>query len=193
MPLNKQYWEDRYKNNSTGWDLGIISTPIKEYVNQLENKNSKILIPGAGNAHEATYLVKNGFKNIFILDIALSPLKFAKQRSKLPEEHLIQQDFFDHKGSYDLIIEQTFFCALEPRFRESYVKKIHMLLRDQGCLIGVLFNFENNLSSPPFGGSINEYLNLFEPYFEIVTMEPCNNSVIERQGKEIFIKLKKKK
>ena len=38
------YWEERYQKGETGWDAGKITTPIKEYIDQLTNKNLKILI-----------------------------------------------------------------------------------------------------------------------------------------------------
>ena len=49
------YWEERYQKGETGWDAGKITTPIKEYIDQLTNKNLKILIPGAGNGYEFDY------------------------------------------------------------------------------------------------------------------------------------------
>ncbi len=73
--FNKKYWEQKYINNQTGWDIGHISTPIKNYIDQLQNKELRILIPGAGNSYEAEYLWNQGFKNLFILDIAEQPLK----------------------------------------------------------------------------------------------------------------------
>lgn len=193
IKLNKQYWEGRYHSNSTGWDLGKVSTPLKDYIDQLVDKNISILIPGAGNAYEAAYLFNSGFVNITILDIASTPLESAKKKISLPDDHFVQQDFFNHNGKYDLILEQTFFCAIEPRFRENYIEKTYQLLRDKGRLVGVLFNFEDKLNGPPFGGKVTEYINLFKPYFEINTIEPCYNSVSERQNKEMFIKLTKKK
>lgn len=60
--LTNQYWNSRYINNDFGWDLGSISPPLKEYFNQLTNRNLKILIPGAGNSYEAEFLFNNGFK-----------------------------------------------------------------------------------------------------------------------------------
>ena len=65
--LNTNYWSKRYQNNETAWDIGAPSTPLKEYIDQLENKNIKILIPGCGNAYEAQYLFENGFKNVFVI------------------------------------------------------------------------------------------------------------------------------
>ena len=49
MELDQRYWNDRYLNNTAKWDLGQISTPIKEYVDGITKKNVKILIPGEGN------------------------------------------------------------------------------------------------------------------------------------------------
>ena len=51
--------------NDTGWDIGKGSTPILTYIDQLEDKSIKILIPGCGNAHEAEYLVSKDFLMVF--------------------------------------------------------------------------------------------------------------------------------
>mgnify|MGYP000899644145 FL=1 len=59
----EQYWSKRYLKNQTGWDIGAPSRPIKTYIDQLDNRDLKILIPGAGNSYEAEYLLKQGFKN----------------------------------------------------------------------------------------------------------------------------------
>jgi len=44
MELNEDYWENRYQEKTARWDLGRISTPIKEYIDQLENKELKIAL-----------------------------------------------------------------------------------------------------------------------------------------------------
>ena len=38
MKLIKDLWNERYENQDTAWDIGHISTPLKEYFEQLENK-----------------------------------------------------------------------------------------------------------------------------------------------------------
>ena len=65
IDLSAKVWDDRYKNNDIGWDLGEVSTPLKTYFDQLENKELKILIPGGGNSYEAVYLFQQGFKNVY--------------------------------------------------------------------------------------------------------------------------------
>jgi thiopurine S-methyltransferase len=188
--LDKAYWDERYRSQQIAWNIGYPSTPIVDYIDQLEDKASKILVPGAGNAYEVEYLHESGFKNTYMLDI--SPLaieSFRKRLPAFPEDHMFNENFFDHKLKYDIIIEQTFFCALDPGLRVDYVQKMYELLKPGGKLAGLLFNFPLTEEGPPFGGSLKEYQNLFQQKFNIKIMEPCYNSIVPRAGKELFILL----
>ena len=191
--LDEQFWDDRYKSENTGWDIGYISTPLKEYFDQLENKNLYILIPGGGNSYEAEYLFKKGFKNVFVVDLSETALSNLLIRiPSFPKENLIHSNFFDLKKTFDLIIEQTFFCAINPKFRPQYAKKANALLKQNGKLVGLLFCIPLNEDHPPFGGNKEEYNPYFKPYFNIDIMEPAYNSIKSRLGNELFIKLIKK-
>jgi thiopurine S-methyltransferase len=191
--LNKTYWSARYSEHKTGWDIGAISTPIKVYIDQLEDKNIKILIPGSGNAYEASYLFEKGFRNVTVLDFAQKPLDNLKKRiPEFPNSQLINADFFSHNKQYDLIIEQTFFCALSPKLRADYAKKMSELLVPSGKLAGLLFDFPLTEKGPPYGGCQEEYLNYFYPYFKVLTMETCYNSIKPRMDNELFFILEKK-
>ena len=193
MNLDKHFWDSRYKNKETGWDIGYVSTPLKEYFDQLTNKNLKILIPGGGNSYEAEYLYKLGFHNVFIVDLSKTALQnFKKRVPNFPSQNLILGNFFDLKNAFDLIIEQTFFCALDPKLRPQYAKKMQALLQPKGKLIGLLFCIPLNTDNPPFGGNKEEYLTYFKPYFHIKKMEPAYNSIPPRKDSELFITLVKK-
>ncbi len=176
-----------------GWDIGGISQPLRAYIDQLNDKNLSILIPGAGNAYEVEYLISNGFRNTYFLDFSSKAISNFKSRCPLfPENHIFCQDFFEHNRRYDLILEQTFFCALAPKLREKYVAKMHDLLKQKGKLVGILFNFPLSDSGPPFGGSKDIYEELFDPYFNIEVLENCYNSIKPRSGTELFINMRKK-
>ncbi len=193
MILDNEFWTKRYMEGNTGWDIGYPSTPIKEFVDKWNNKQAIILIPGAGNAYEAEYMHRKGFSNVYVLDITEYPLKQFKQRvHDFPESNVIHQDFFEHEGEYDLIIEQTFFCAINPSLRKRYAIHMHELLKPKGILAGVLFDAPMNQDQPPFGGSMNEYRTLFEPYFQFIKFESCSNSIQPRQGKEMWMEMVKK-
>lgn len=193
LDLNKAYWTSRYTENDTGWDLGEISAPLKEYIDQLTDKSISILIPGAGNSYEAEYLFKKGFKNVTVIDLSEEPLKNIKKRiPDFPKAQLVVGDFFEHQHHYDLILEQTFFCAINPSLRQAYAKKMHELLNSKGKLVGVLFNDVLNTDKPPFGGNKEEYISYFNPYFHFKTFDSCYNSIKPRANRELFIHFEKK-
>jgi methyl halide transferase len=156
-----------------------------------------LLIPGCGSGYEALYLLQKGFSQITMLDIAQPAIdkletmldaQFPSWRTSLKAE---EADFFGHQGQYAYVLEQTFFCAISPAMREAYVTQMHKLLQPNGILAGVLFNriFEGG---PPFSGNIEEYIRIFAPYFEIMTLEPCYNSIPSRAGTEVFIQFRAK-
>lgn len=191
--LNRNYWNDRWEKEETGWDIGYASPPIEDYLAQYKDKNAKILIPGCGNAHEAEYLLENGFTDVTILDISDFAVNVLKEKFKNTSEiKVICKDFFTHEGKYDLMIEQTFFCAIPTIMRNNYATKAAELLNENGRIIGVLFNKIFEKKGPPFGGTEAEYRFIFKKYFEIEKMESCHNSIPQRLGNELFINLKKK-
>ncbi len=194
MNLDHDFWHQRYATGETGWDLGAPSTPLKEYLDQLTDKELRIFIPGGGRAWEAEYAHRLGFRNVFVIDLSDAPLTDMLARCPdFPRAHFIVGDFFEHRGRYDLILEQTFFCAIDPALREQYVAHMHRLLAPGGKLAGVLFNDTLNADKPPFGGFINDYLPLFRRWFPGVTMEPCQNSIAPRAGRELWLKAVKNK
>lgn len=191
--MDANFWEQRYQNKSTGWDIGFVSTPIKTYIDQLDDKQLQILVPGAGNGYEVAYLYDQGFTNTHVVEIAETPLEnIKKQCPSIPEKHLFQRDFFEHTGTYDLIIEQTFFCALDPKLRKDYVKNMFDLLKPKGKLAGLFFDFPLDEKGPPFGGNLEMYTSYFSEYFNVKLMTRCYNSIEPRMGKELFFIFEKK-
>lgn len=188
MELDRSFWQARYENAETGWDIGGPSTPLKSYLDQLTNKEWRILIPGAGRAYEAEYAHRLGFKYVFVID--LTDLPYADLLARCPEfpkEHLLVGDFFAHEGQYDRILEQTFFCTMDPARRVKYVAKMSALLKPEGKLVGVLFDDPLNADHPPYGGSKEQYMPVFQARFPAVTLEPCYNSIAPRANRELWL------
>jgi len=187
-----EYWNRQYLESKTGWDIGYISTPIKDYIDQLTDKSIKILVPGAGNAYEVEYLYKQGFSNIYLLDFSEQSIQnFLDRCHDFPMEQIISEDFFDHHGSYDLIIEQTFFSSIPPHMRNQFAAHISKLLNTGGKFVGLIFNHHFQFEGPPFGGTAKDYNMLFSKYFAIEIMENAYNSIKPRLGREFFVMLKK--
>lgn len=188
--LDRDFWQSHYDSGSMGWDLGEVSPPLRAFIDTIEDKDTRILIPGCGNAYEAIYLAEKGFTQVTIIDIA--PAAAERARKIIGEKvKVIEGDFFLHDNKYDLILEQTFFCALHPSLRVAYRNKMYELLAPGGMLVGVLFDKEFDKEGPPFGGNRAEYDALFREKFEIKHLESCDNSAQPRKGTEVFIQFVK--
>jgi SAM-dependent methyltransferase len=197
IQLDEAYWRGRYAAHQTSWDTGAITPPLREYFDQLGPADARrILVPGAGRAYEAEYLYGKGFSEVIVADVAPEALQALQQRvPDFPAAHLLHQDFFalDPTPPFDLLVEQTFFCALDPTLRPAYAQQCARLLRPGGTLAGLLFETDFGASSePPFGGTRDEYRAYFEPYFNFVHFDTAYNSLRPRQGRELFICLKRK-
>lgn len=191
--LNDQYWNDRWKNGETAWDIGYASPAIVAFIETLTSKNVRILIPGCGNAYEAEYLHSQGFTDVTVVDFAAEALaQFAKRVPNFPKEHLVQSDFFlIENRNYDVVLEQTFFCALDPSLRTRYVSKMHEVLKENGVLGGLFFDDPIGGSTPPFGATTEEYLSFFGDHFSIRILERCTNSIVPRAGRELWFEFVK--
>ncbi len=187
MALDQNFWDERWRNFETGWDIGGVSPAIQNYVDDFVPSDSKILIPGCGSAHEAKYLADKGFKDIHLLDI--SPTACQNLKTKFTEDSVTIHcgDIFEHQGEYDYILEQTLFCAIDPSLRPNYVVKMAEILKPTGTLFGLLFDTEFEKEGPPFGGSRAEYLKLFGAFFKSLSIEPTNYSIEPRAGNEVFL------
>jgi SAM-dependent methyltransferase len=196
--FGKAFWNERWDSNDIAWDMGSASAPLKAFIDSIdsdENKYLKILIPGCGNAYEAEYLHTKGFRNVYIVDFAKKALaEFSKRVPGFPKDHLICGDFFElEEKGFDLILEQTFFCAIPPSLRHAYAKKMNELLLPGGKLVGLLFNDPKlDFESPPFGGDAETYRAIFNPYFALNKLEAAYNSIKPRAGRELFVNFQRK-
>lgn len=188
----KEYWNTRWINNQTGWDIKYASPALIEIIKKYP-KDAGILIPGCGNAYEAEYLIQNNYNNITLIDISEELCnhlisKFSNYQNK---PRIICADFFEHKGKYDLILEQTFFCAISPELRQNWCMQMNSLLKTNGKVEGVLFNTTFDKEGPPYGGSQFEYEQLFSKHFSKVQFRDCLLSIPQRKGTEIEFILEK--
>ena len=191
------YWQARYATPGRDrWEAGRTTPPLRAYFEQLAVlPQPRILIPGAGRAHEAEYLHQLGFRQVIVLDLTSEPLaELAARVPDFPPKNLWQADFFDLPAgqTFDLLVEQTFFCALHPALRPAYARQCAHLLQPGGKLVGLLFDRDfPGATEPPFGGSRAEYAAYFAPYFQFIHFETAYNSLSARAGSELFICLQK--
>jgi SAM-dependent methyltransferase len=191
--LSASAWENRYQSGDTPWDL---QGPTPEFLRLAEEKRlplkGRALVPGGGRGYDAVWLAKQGLE-VDIVDFSPTAL-LATQELAFKEKvtvHAYNQDFFAlpshgyHQERYDLILEYTFFCAIDPKLRAQYVKAVASLLKPNGLFVGLFFPLQTDKAGPPFEVSREEVKLLFNPNFRFTTEEP-KASVKPRAGREFL-------
>jgi methyl halide transferase len=192
-PLDAPYWSSLYENESTGWDIGYPAPALVDFLDRLPDKSIRILIPGAGRGWEVDYAYRQGFGSVYYLDFATpAAALFKKQFPLFPADQVIVEDFFNMNERFDLILEHTFFCSLQPLRRREWARQCFQLLRQGGKIAGLLFNHEFGHEGPPYGGTETEYRELLSLDFDVEFLELCTKSIKPRAKRELFFVASKK-
>ena len=190
-------WQRHYDEGDLGWDLGQVAPP---FIKLFESKTilpGKTLIPGCGRGHEVIYLAENGFE---VTAVDYSPGAVNHLKSTVQERNLkcevLYLDFFgidsSHNGVYDLLIEQTFFCAISPEQRSFYVSTVARALKKGGMLAGLFYHTGEEEGGPPFNTTREDIKKYFSDSFEIRQLSKAEDSAEQRKNKEWLAILIKK-
>ncbi len=191
------FWEQRYQEGTTRWDIG---QPAPAFVNLLNSPGApadgRVAVLGCGRGYEALLFASRGFE-VVGFDFAPSAIAAATRlaRDAGISARFLQRDIFDlvdeFTGYFDFVVEHTCFCAILPEKRPEYVRLVHSLLRPGGILIGLFFT-HSRAGGPPFGVTPAEIEKYFSGYFDILSLEPPAESVPARQGEEHFALFRRK-
>ena len=183
------YWEQRYQEKTTRWDLGQAAPAFVSLLNSQQIQTTgRTAVLGCGRGYDALLFAENGFE-VVGFDFAPSAIAAAislAQAANTPVSFL-QRDIFDlgteFPQEFDYVVEHTCFCAIPPERRFEYVQLVRSLLRPKGELIALFFT-HTRPGGPPFASTPAEIYQYFEADFEILFLEPVPNSVPSRQGEE---------
>jgi SAM-dependent methyltransferase len=191
--LSPEAWNERYQSADTPWDL---SGPTPEFTRLIQEgrlpPKGRVLVPGGGRGHDAILFAQRGYE-VDLVDFAPKALEAALAEASRHKATVFAycQDFFGlpslpyHRASYDILLEYTFFCAIDPALRKKYVEAAAALLKPGGVLAGLFFPLETNKPGPPFLVSEKEVRELFAPSFELMIEKP-RASVKPRDGREFL-------
>lgn len=189
--VGPRFWEGLYEKGETGWDQGEPSPGLVDFLSEKKYPPGRILVPGSGRGHDARALAKAGFgvTGVDAVESAVRQATELARAERLDQIEFIQSDFFDLpsslRGPYDWIFEHTFFCAIDPGFRDRYVEIAADLLKPSGRLLGVFFNIQPE-SGPPFGTTRQELIERFTPRFDLI-FDAVPRSFPNREGKELIM------
>jgi len=198
------FWAELYRNGDTGWDQGGPSLGLVDFlekdvgaVREPPLRPGTALVPGCGHGHDARALAAAGF-DVIGLDVVKKAVEEAARMAKaegLKKIRFVQADFLNLpktlRGPYDLIFENTFFCAIDPDHRDRYVESAAKVLKPGGFLLGVFYNIKPE-TGPPFGATRDELIDRFGHRFTLI-LDRVPRSIPRREGKELLMLWQRKK
>ena len=193
---SQEDWQRHYDEDDLGWDLGHVAPPFVDLLESNAIMPCKTLVPGCGRGHEVIFLAENGF-DLTAVDYSIGAVNHLN--SVILERKLnikvLNLDFFEldstHDRLYDLLIEQTFFCAISPSQRPLYVETVARILKKGGMIAG-LFYHTGQEGGPPFNTTRQDIIKYFSGSFEIRELIRAKNSAEKRRDKEWLAILIKK-
>ena len=195
-----EFWEEKYLLNETPWDTKTITPAI---INAIDSSdNYKIGILGCGYSKDSILLAKKGH-SVYAIDFALKPIKYLneiKKKEKIDTLFPVKMDIFNLDKKYlvffDIIIEYTCFCAIDPNRREEYVESVSKILNKKGKLVALFFPTERKEADlkkgPPFCVDLEETLLMFKNNFNIIKIDNNPESIKPRKGFESLVMMDKK-
>ncbi len=185
---SRQDWQNHYDTNDLGWDLGQVAPPFVKLWQEEKLPLGKVLVPGCGRGHEVVFLAENGF-DVTAIDFSSGAVRYLE--NALQERNLkgriLHQDFFSLDGShddvYDLVLEQTFFCAISPKQRRDYVLNVTRILKPGGMLIGLFYHTDKQ-GGPPYNTTREDIEKHFSKNFKILQLDKTSLSAEQRKDKE---------
>ena len=192
-----EYWEISYQSGEMGWDLGGITPVFDDWI-KTYNKELSICVVGAGNGWDAINFATKGH-NVTAVDFAESEIQNMRKLAELNkvEIHTLHMDIFDlkkqYKDHFDIVLEYTCYCAINPKRRSDYINTAYSILKSSGKLVAIFFSIDKilNENGPPYGVNINATIISFSKLFTLESKEISSLSIDSRKNKEIFVIFRK--
>jgi SAM-dependent methyltransferase len=189
------YWQDVYKTEGKpGWDLQQPAETFKDMIQRVKFPKSRVLVLGCGEGHDAALFAEAGHI-VTAVDFSIEGIQRGREKYKdLKNLTFVQENIFnlpqDWNFSFDVIIEHTCFCAIPTDQRKKLIAVWRRLLHEEGQLMATFFTMLKR-AGPPYGATELELRELLAPHFHFLFWGRWRQSLIQRQGKELFVLAKK--
>lgn len=188
-PSDPAYWDALYRIEQDGWELGRAAPPLERWFRANPPAGKRVLVVGSGRGHEAQLLARLG-ATVTAVDFSTEAVTQARELAAAAGLSVNFQvaDLFDlaqSNATFDVVVEHTCFCAIEPQRRAEYVRVMAHIVVPGGQLVG-LFYTHGRPGGPPFTTSEQELKTLFAPYFSLQHSETPTDSIATRLGDELL-------
>ncbi|CAN5588306.1 hypothetical protein BH10BDE1_BH10BDE1_32610 [soil metagenome] len=150
------WWDERYESGDTRWDGAGPHPLLDSLISPLKLTRCRVLILGCGAGHDAAWWERQGH---IVTGVDYSQEAVDRARANYGERDSlkwVRADAFklpqEWTSRFDIVFENTMFCAIPPARREELVRAWWRLLTPRGRVIGLALIMDK-LSGPPYGSS----------------------------------------
>jgi SAM-dependent methyltransferase len=177
------HWNQRYAEGRTFWDLGGPPPALRRLLAE-DRRRRRVMVPGAGRGHDAIAWAEAGH-DVVAVDFAPLAVAVARELASVRgvTMEVLEGDIFalpaSLEGSFDLVWEQTCFCAIPVERRGDYARAMAAVLRPGGQLVALLWN-HGNAGGPPFDVRREDVERVFSPLFSVERIDVVTDSIAGR-------------
>jgi thiopurine S-methyltransferase len=164
------FWDVRYREGVTPWQPDA-SPPEALALGPPPAPGARLLVPGCGWTAETLVFAAAGW-NVLAVDFSSEAVALARRHLAGSAVEVREADVFAlDEPPFDLVYERAFLCALHPRTRPTYGRRMAELVRPAGRMLGY-FEIGEGRGGPPYDIVRAELEALLEPAFTLETDQP---------------------
>jgi SAM-dependent methyltransferase len=192
------FWDNRYQTENTSWDLGGPTPIFMTWLAANPGDGERVCVLGAGSGYDAIAFAQHGYK-VTAVDFAPSAtarIKAGAEAANVDVE-IVTGDLFElgdsHSDAFDLVVEYTTYCAIDPGRRSEYIEVVSRLVMAGQRFLSLFWpvNKESD-GGPPFRITAVDVEERFSAYFALESQFMPENSIESRLGKEILAEYRRK-
>ncbi len=165
------FWDRLYREGSTPWQPNE-SPPEALTIGPPPVAGGRMLVPGCGWTSECLVFADSGW-SVLAVDFSSEAVALARRQLEgSPVAVRLANVFELDEPPFDLVYERAFLCALHPRTRATYGRRIAELVRPGGLLAGY-FEIGEKRGGPPYEIVRSELDALLDPAFALETDLPA--------------------
>ncbi len=194
-------WARHYADGDTPWDLGgphpELSLRLASGALAPPRRGARALVPGCGRGHDALALARRGWCVTAVDLVPTAATEIAAELARgggsvvvgdvlaLTPERL--------GGTFDLIWDHTFFCALPRELRAQWGRVAVACLAPEGAYVALVFPVGKPEAEggPPHGMSTADVAAVLAPELHVVEDSPVTRGVGRRTWPERFATLRR--
>ncbi|MHC4779612.1 MAG: class I SAM-dependent methyltransferase [Planctomycetota bacterium] len=183
---DKEFWENRYKNEDMPWDRDEPSPELVACIEKLGLTSGKVLEVGCGTGTNAIWMAEQGLE-VTALDIA--PTVVAMARDKVAKAgvtgvEIMEGDFFAETpfrgGDFDFAFDRgAFHHHADLAFREAFAEQVHRSVKPSAHWLTLCGSTDDTGPGGPPRLKAADIVTACEPWFLIQDLHALE---LERSG-----------